>query len=150
MEPRKVANYSTLFTLHVIRLMARGNISPRVNSLQVLLCVVSPEAARHTHSSQKHSQNAKQLLTPPVLPKSKRFHPFLTIENFKRESYGSLSTRDMFQMSWRHVSHPAKMALAALQKQDKEVVIQTNAILAASDRKKKQNKKQLFTEGTIW
>lgn len=123
MEPGKVANYSTLFTLHVMWLMARGNISPRVTRCTFCCVWFLPRQPYMHIRLKKHSQNAKQLLTPPVLLKLKRFRPSLTTENSERESCSSLSTRDIFQMSWRLASHPPKMALAALQKQDKEVVI---------------------------
>lgn len=134
MEPRKVANYFTLFTLHMIWLMVRGNISPNVIFFR-FCCVWFFPRQSHIHiRHRKHSQNARQLLTPPVLQKSKRFQPFLKTENFKCESYSSLSTRDVFHMAC-DLSHHPKMALAALQKQDKELVIQINIIPAASDRK---------------
>lgn len=75
----------------------------------------------------KNSQNARQLLTPPVLQKPKRFHPFLTTDNLKCESYSTLSTRDTFRMRLPRVSQHPHVALAGLQVQDKEPAIPTNA-----------------------
>ena len=134
MEPRKVANYFTLFTLHMIWLMVRGNISPNVIFFR-FCCVWFFPRQSHIHIRlRKHSQNARQLLTPPVLLKSKRFQSFLKTENFKCESYSSLSTRDVFHTGLWPLP-PSSNGLAALQKQDKELVIQINAIPAVSDRK---------------
>lgn len=149
MEPRKVANCFTLFTLHTIWLMVRAIYHlVLVVSLFRLCCVWFLPRQSYIHIRlRKHSQNAKQLLTPSVLLKSKWFHPFRTTENLQHDSYCFLSTRDAFPMCWRHVSHHPKMALAALQKQEKEMVIQTNAFLLPVTERKKNT---LFMEGTIW
>lgn len=130
----------------------KGQYITQCYLLQFLLCGFSFfSLGSHTYifsSKKKHSQNARQLLTPPVLLKSKWFHFLLTSESFKWEVHNSLSTRDTFQMSSCRISHHPKMVLATLQKHSKYLVIQKDAVLLSPIEKN-----ILFfssTDGTFW
>lgn len=131
----------------------KGQYITQCYLLQFLLCGFSFfSLGSHTYifssKKKKHSQNARQLLTPPVLLKSKWFHFLLTSESFKWEVHNSLSTRDTFQMSSCRISHHPKMVLATLQKHSKYLVIQKDAVLLSPIEKN-----ILFfssTDGTFW
>lgn len=131
----------------------KGQYITQCYLLQFLLCGFFFSLGSHTYifSSKKknHSQNARQLLTPPVLLKSKWLHFLLTSESFKWEVHNSLSTRDTFQMSSCHVSHHSTMVLAILQKHSKYLVIQKDAVLL-SPIEKKITFIFFFTDGTFW
>lgn len=84
----------------------KGQYITQCYSLQFLLCVcVLFPRQSHIHIQlKKHSQNARQLLTPPVLLQSKWFHFF----KHQRTSSG----KDTVPVHQRHLSDELSLAMS--------------------------------------
>lgn len=144
MEPRKVANSFTLFTLHTIWLMVRGHISLGVVRLRFYCVWFFPQAVTHTYSSQKTQSKCQAAPNTSSTPEVKAVSSLS--DNREIQVWITVPCPPETRFKWTcDISHHPKTSLAALQKQDKELVIQINAIPAASNRKK-----YLFTCDTIW
>lgn len=135
MEPRKVANGFTLFTLHMVWLIGRGNISPSVIRFP-FCCVWFFPRQSHIHIRLKKQSKCQATPNTSSTPQVKVVSFPSNIRRRQLRCIHSLSTRDAFHRSSCHVSHHPKMALTALQKHSKPLVIQTDAVLLASIRKK--------------
>lgn len=100
MEPRKVANYFTLFTLHMIWLMGRGNISPSV--IRFSFCCVCVCFSLGSHTYIFSSKNTVRMPgSSSHLQYSSSQSGFIS-SNIRGLQVGKiqfLSIRDTFQMS---------------------------------------------------
>lgn len=118
MEPRKVANYFTLFTLHMIWLMGRGNISPSV--IRFSFCCVCVCFSLGSHTYIFSSKNTVRMPgSSSHLQYSSSQSGFIS-SNIRGLQVGKiqfLSIRDTFQMScllpclslsWNGFGCPAK------------------------------------------
>lgn len=120
MEPRKGANDFTLFTLHLIWLMVRGNLSP--DAIHIGFCCVRffPPRQSHIHICLKKQSKCQAALN--------------TSSTLEAKAVSSLSNNRepevwiiRYPVHQRRVSQHPNVALAGLQAQDKELAILANA-----------------------